>query len=89
VPREQCQRPTSTTAVVTPVTAESIARAKAAAARERAECDRLIEQLREQGKEDLVRLCDIWSVEVVDRWVQNIKASLGGLSPSTTGDPRR
>jgi cytidylate kinase len=61
---------------VTPVTAESIARAKASAQRERAEHDRLVAQLREQSKEDLVRLCDIWSVDVVERWVQHIKSSL-------------
>lgn len=72
-----------------PVTPESIANAKAAAARERAEVEALFTQQRLDDKRALLDLVDRYGIGVVKLWVENIDASLTPPSPGLVSDPRR
>lgn len=62
-------------------TAESIALAKADAATERAEYDRVVraEELdRHAAIQVLTEMVERWGLESVERWVRNISAMTGG-----------
>ena len=70
---------------IPPVTPESIARAKAAADKEREEVAAMAE-IRDDCKLDVSRALDLFGADVVRAWVSNWEAM---YSPSTAGDPRR
>jgi hypothetical protein len=68
-----------------PVTPESIARAKAAADKERAEFE-AVERVRNDYKLELSHMLDVFGADVVRDWIRNWERM---VSPSTAGDPRR
>ena len=71
--------------ILPPVTPESIARAKAAAEREREEISQ-VAALRDECKQELSRMLDLFGAEIVRQWVNNWEAI---VSPSTISDPWR